>query len=405
MTLGVRRVARILFITVAAMLVVAGGTDAAYAHFAGGREPSSYRGEITNVSPQIPGVTFTLVDAADRIEVRSTSDTPVIIYGYQHKEPGDRDQYLKVSKDGVWVNTESQAGYLNQTLYGSGDAVPERLRNDLGDGEPVWEKVSDEGVYRWHDHRIHWMSEDPPPQVAADPGSEHHIIRDWTIYAKFGDHPESTLTGQLYWVPANPAPWWIVLGSLSVAAFVVGLGWRRMPLIALTGLMGVAALGQAIVTPLPQDEYQGSWSFVLAAAAVPALAVAGLCALAILAIRRGSDSARYLLGGAAALAALQGTSDLPVITRSQLEQHGPDWLARVVIAVVVGIGVGLLAAVVVRSLRAPASDDAERGGGVDIASDEEMRQIHESWSTDRKRGSWMTKRDRPPPRATSDGGV
>lgn len=405
MTLGVRRTARAVLVALAASLVVIGGTDAAYAHFAGGREPANYRGEISSVTPEMPGVSFTLVDAADRIEVRSTSETPVIVYGYQHKEPGDRDQYLKVSKDGVWVNTESQARYLNQTLYGAGDAVPERLRDDLGDGEPVWEKVSDEGVYRWHDHRIHWMSEDPPPQVAADPGSEHHIIRDWKIYAKYGEQAESTVTGQLYWVPANPTPWWLALGGLAIAAFVVGVGWRRGPLVGLTGLLGAAAVGQAIVTPLPQDEYQGSWSFVLAAAAVPALAVAGLCVLAILAIRRGADAARYLLGGAAALAALQGTSDLPVITRSQIEQHGPGWLPRLIIATVVGIGFGLLVAVVVRSLRAPASVATKHGGGVDIASDEEMREIQDSWSVGRKRAPADTKRDGPPPRATAAEGV
>lgn len=372
MGVHVRRAADALVVLLAATIVVLGGADIAAAHFGGGREPSSYRGEITSVTPPLDGVTFALTDSSDRIEVRSTSPVPTIIYGYQHKEPGDRDPYLKVSADGVWVNTESQAGYLNQTRYGS--SPPERLADDRGDGEPRWEKVSDTGVYRWHDHRIHWMFVEPPPAIADDPGSEHHVITDWKIYAKQGDAPESTVTGQLYWIPASPAPWWIAAAGLAVVAFGVGVAWRRTPLAVAAGVLGAAALGQAAVTPLPQDAYQGSFGFVLASAAIPALAVAGLCALGIRALWRGSDAARYLIGGAAALAALQGTSDIPTITRSQLEHSGPEWLVRLIVACVVGIGLGLLAAMVVRSLRRPAVASSG-SGGVDIASDEEMREI------------------------------
>lgn len=392
----VRRTADLLVVVLALVCVVAGSADAALAHFGGGREPSNYRGEITSVSPGLDGVTFRLTDSADRIEIRSTSDIPVIVYGYQHKEPGTRDPYLKVSRDGVWVNTDSQAGYLNRSRFGSGEDIPERLRDDLGDGEPVWEKVSDEGVYRWHDHRIHWMLETPPPAVADDPWSQHQIIRDWKIYVRQGSAPEATVTGQLYWVPPNPWPWWGGALALAVAAFVVGTRWLRAPLAVAVGALGLAAVGEAVVTPLPQDAYQGSFGFVLASASVPALAVAGLCALAVGALRRGADSARYLIGGAAALAALQATSDIPTITRSQLEHSGPAWLVRLIVAAAIGLGVGLLAATIVRSLRTPA---ASRGsGGVDIASEEEMSEIQAGAPT-------VGKRRPPPPRAIASDGV
>ncbi|WP_153503301.1 hypothetical protein [Cumulibacter manganitolerans] len=384
MTLLLRRFADVVVMALALVCLVIGGADVAAAHFGGGREPSSYRGEITSVSPALDGVTFRLTDAADRIEVRSTSRTPVIVYGYQHKEPGDRDPYLKASVDGVWVNTESQAAYLNASRMG-GD-VPARLADDRGEGAPVWKKVSDTGVYRWHDHRIHWMLPEPPAAVSDDPGTEHHVIRDWHIYATQGDRPESTITGQLYWVPASPAPWWLATAGFGLAGVVAGVAGRRSaltngsrgagdaPLVVAACVLGAAAIGQAALTPLPEDAYQGSLGFVLASAAVPALAVAGLCALGVAALRRGSAAARYLIGGAGALAALQGTSDLPAITRSQLEHTGPEWLVRLIVACVVGLGLGLLIGMVARSVRRTPQETRDVRS-VDIASDEELAEI------------------------------
>ncbi|MFV0532865.1 MAG: hypothetical protein ACK5MR_04325 [Cumulibacter sp.] len=394
---ALRRLANTLVVVIAAVCVTVGGADAASAHFGGGREPSNWRGEILSVTPQMPGVSFTLTDSADRIEVRNTSSTPLIIYGYQHKEPGDRDPYLKVSADGVWVNTESQAGYLNETLYGAPEKVPDHLVDDLGDGEPVWEKVSDEGVYRWHDHRIHWMSPDPPSAVTADPSSEHLVIAEWAISAKYGDQPESTITGELRWIPQQAAPWWIVVVVLAIAVIVGGAlrNWRMV--ISITGgVLAVLAVAQAVISPLPQDEYQGEFSFILVSAAVPALAVLGLCLLGVRALRRsGDESAPYLLGGAGALAAIQGSSDVTVLTRSQLEHGGPDWLARLIIAAVIGVGVGMVIAMLRRVMSDRATGNADDaitddppgseprvrpsggGRGLDIASDEEMRQMQD----------------------------
>ena len=381
MSAVVRRTANLLVVLLAAACVTIGGWDAADAHFGGGREPSNWRGEILSVSPPMPGVTFTLTDSADRIEVRNTSTTPVIVYGYQHKEPGDRDPYLKVSADGVWVNTESQAGYLNQTLMGSGELVPARLQDDLGDGEPVWEKVSDEGAYRWHDHRVHWMFLDLPPAVAEDPGSEHLVIDGWKIHAKYGDQPESTVTGELRWVPTQAAPWWIVVVVLVVVVIVVGSLRRwRAPISVAAGMLAVAAIGQWIVSPLPQDEYQGSFSFVLVSAAVPALAVAGLCVLGVGALRRGSrDPAWYLLGAAGALAAIQASSDVTVLTRSQLEHSGPEWLVRLFVAAALGLGIGLFVAMLRRVLRDRSEPSGrDRSREIDIASDGEMQEMQDA---------------------------
>lgn len=376
-----RRTAQLLVVLLAAACVTVGGGKVAYAHFAGGREPSNWRGEILNVSPPMPGVTFALIDNADRIEVRNTSSTPVVVYGYQHKEPGDRDQYLRISAEGVWVNTQSQATYLNEALLGSGDRVPERLSEDRGDGEPSWKKVSDEGVYRWHDHRAHWMSLEPPPAVAADPGSEHLVIDGWKIHAKYGQQPESTITGELRWIPAQSAPWWIVVVTLAALPIIAGnVRRRRTSITVLAGVLAAATLGQAAATPLPQDEYQGSVTFVLASAAVPAIAVVGLCVLGGRALRgRQREPAGYLLGAAGLLAAIQASSDVAVLTRSQLEHAGPAWLVRLTVAAAIGLGIGMFLAMLRRVLRdwRDASGPDQRGD-VDIASDEEMQQMQDA---------------------------
>lgn len=390
----VRRTANLLVVLIAAALVTVGGSKEALAHFGGGREPQNWRGEIVDISGPLPGVSFELTDSADRVEVRSTSQTPLIIYGYQHKEPGDRDQYVKISADGVWINTESQAGYLNETLLGSPDSVPEHLRDDLGNGEPVWEKVSDEGVYRWHDHRVHWMSLDPPPLVAADPHSEHLIVDGWYFHVKYGDDPEVTVTGNLYWVPHYATPWWMLVVAIG-AAVVIAASVRkwRTPVTIAAGALAVAALGQAVVSPLPQDEYQGSFTFMLASAFVPALAIAGLCLLGIRAVRSEAfESSRYLLGASGALSAVQGSSDVTVLTRSQLEHTGPDALVRTIIAAAIGLGIGLFAAMVMKAVRRTdpeAEKERSDRAAVDIASEDEMREIQDSaaflWS--KRRGN------------------
>ena len=93
----------------------------------------------------------------------------------------DGEPYLEVRPDGVFENINSPATYLNETLQG-GEVPPDR-RPDRR--RRPWRRATDEPVARWHDHRSHWMSATPPPQVTAEPDRAHRI-RDWVVPLRSG---------------------------------------------------------------------------------------------------------------------------------------------------------------------------------------------------------------------------
>lgn len=375
-TSGRSAVASLVVAALACAISLLGNPTAAEAHF-GGARPSNYHSYIVSNSAPSPDILIKTLEQGDRVEASNPTATPLMVYGYSHQEAGPKDQYLKISKDGVWVNTKSPAYYLNRTLLGT--SVPPEGSTDV-DTPPVWKKVSDQSTYRWHDHRAHWMSTDPPPQVQAAPDEHHEIFPGNDLYFKYGD-TDFTVVVAMNWVPENSAPWWIVVVVALAAAGLVGIvrSWRGLA-VGTVGLLALAEIGHVVVSPYSQDPSQGTFSFALASALVPGIAIVGLCVLAIRTVVRRQASAYFLLGAAGALAAIQGSSDVSVVWSSQLPQTGPAWLARVIIGLVIGLGAGLLVAAFLlgrRDKRTGLSggggpDDAKSRRIPDIASDEEF---------------------------------
>ncbi|PRZ29494.1 hypothetical protein CLV47_1333 [Antricoccus suffuscus] len=385
-----RAVASLVVATIACVVSFLGNPAAAEAHF-GGARPSNYHSYIVSISPKMPALSIKTVEQGDRVEVSNPTPTPLVVYGYSHQEPGPKDQYLKISRDGVWVNTKSPAYYLNRTLLGT--STPPDGATDV-DAKPVWKKVSDQSTYRWHDHRAHWMSTDLPPQVQAAPDVHHQIFPGNDLYFKYGD-TNFTVVVAMDWVPENSAPWWIVVVVAFAAAALVGIvrSWRALA-VGAVGLLAIAEVGHIAVSPYPQDPALGSFSFSLASALVPGIAIVGLCALSVRSVARRHSSAYFLLGAAGALAAIQGSSDISVIWSSQLPQTGPAWLARVLIGLVIGLGAGLLVAALLLGRRdkraARSSNDGGTADGTsrrtpDIASDKEFTEMAEQIRRPRSR--------------------
>ena len=95
---------------------------------------------------------------------------PCSIEGY------DGEPYARIEPDGtVSVNTDSKAYYINEERDGQ-VAVPDGVD---GKGEPQWEEVSRTGRFEWHDHRMHWMSEDDPEEVKDK--DVRTKIYDWKV--------------------------------------------------------------------------------------------------------------------------------------------------------------------------------------------------------------------------------
>ncbi len=179
-----------------------------------------YRSYITAVTPSVPGLSFQVLEFADRILMTNHTGKTVTIYGYEG-EP-----YARVLANGTAEqNVRSPASYLNTNFYAQVTVPPSASAS----APPKWEVIDRTGQFEWHDHRIHWMSPVAPAKV-KDKGKRTWIF-DWKVPIAVGS-ARGAIDGQLFWTPENSkAPLaLIILGAAIVAAglaFVVFVRRRR----------------------------------------------------------------------------------------------------------------------------------------------------------------------------------
>ncbi len=199
------------FAVAMAALVVA--TPAATAH----EGDPNYLSTINRVTPELDGVTVEVLNRDDRLVLRNRSGEDVIVRGYED-EP-----YAEIRADGtVLVNLDSRAHYLNEERFGGAEPPADADSK----GEPRWDELDRSGRFEWHDHRMHWMSEEPPEQVRDV--TERRKIYDWSVPLEVGGR-QGAIAGTLFWTPQDA-------GGPPTAAIVVGAG-----LLALT-VAGVVAV-------------------------------------------------------------------------------------------------------------------------------------------------------------------
>ncbi|HEX8629609.1 MAG TPA: hypothetical protein VF755_15695 [Catenuloplanes sp.] len=317
----------------------------AQAHGGDAPNGTDYRTVVTAVSPTVDGLTVRTVEAGARLELRNRTGRTIEVLGYQG-EP-----YLEVRPDGVYENVRSPATYLNVSLAGDNQPPPNTADATR---PPQWRKTSDEPVARWHDHRTHWMTAAPPPQVAADP-TRPHRIRDWTVPLRDGTGTV-TVHGTLDWQPPPMAAlWWAAtlltaavvgaLGSLAAGRAATG---NTLAVLAVAG--GLVAVGYAVAREVDAGA-AGPGAFALGLLLGQVWTVlTGLTAVAAgvfaLAGRQAGDFALALAG--VCLAAFAGLPNVAVFGRAIAPIPGPAWSARLMVLAVVGIGAGLAAAGVLR---------------------------------------------------------
>ncbi len=175
-----------------------------------------YRSYITSVTPRVAGLSFQVLEFADRILMTNHTGKTVTIYGYEG-EP-----YARVLANGTAEqNVRSPATYLNTNFYAEVTVPP------IADASapPKWEVIDRTGQFEWHDHRIHWMSPVPPAKVKNT--SRRTLIFDWQVPIMVGT-AKGAIAGQLFWTPeSSKAPLAvivlgvvIVVGGLLFVAFV-----------------------------------------------------------------------------------------------------------------------------------------------------------------------------------------
>lgn len=192
---------------VAAILLLLGAGPAA-AHSGMTKDWQYYRSVVTAVSPQVPGLTLTLLTDGEQVTLTNDTGKVVEVLGYNGED------YLRIGPDGVEENTASLSAYLNGTLVATG--VPQQ--QPAPGAPPAWKRVADGTTFAWHDHRTHWMSVSAPPVVAADP-RKPHVVFDWTLQLRVGGTPVD-VDGRLSWV-GKPRFAGLVLPLVAVGVTVV----------------------------------------------------------------------------------------------------------------------------------------------------------------------------------------
>jgi hypothetical protein len=315
----------------------------AWAHGGDAPDGTNFRTQVTGVSPTLPGVTVRAVEAGARLELTNHGQATVEVLGY------DGEPYLEIRPDGVYQNTHSPATYLNLTLTGSTTVPP----GTDPTAAPEWRRISSEPVARWHDHRAHWMESAPPPQVRADPGRVQRI-RDWTVPLRI-ELATAEVHGTLDWIPPPlPGLWWAlaVLGAAAVSA--LGLRPTSRLAEAAMGALAVAAGTLAIVYAVGRELDAGAKGLgaillgMVSTQAWPLLTALGAIAAGVYALARrpAADFALALTG--CCLALFGGVANAAVLARAVAPVPWPTVTARVVVAGLMAVGAGLVAANVLR---------------------------------------------------------
>jgi hypothetical protein len=331
------------------------GASPADAHSAGNTPSSNYVSKVISIRAADGGeVPFTLqsIEAGSRLELRWRNGSEVFVPDY------DGNPYLRVGPEGVFENQESTAVYLNRDRNGATD-VPEGLNPT---GKPRWKKLSSEPVVRWHDHRGHRMGGDPP-QVRKSPGKPHLVQRETLEILQGADtdgRAQSTTrtfraTVEVRWKPGpSSLPWLALAGVLAIGiitATVIGgrtSEGRRL----LRGPLAFTALGLVVVDVVHllgiAFGVRGTMSAGLARAANIGFGsfaawIAAIVGVVLFLRRR--DDGLYLVTFAAGLMALVGGfSDLSSLGQTSVPFAFSAFVARLVIALTIGLGVGLLVA-------------------------------------------------------------
>lgn len=349
---------RALWIGSVVVFLVVGSAPQANAHSAGNAPSSNYVARIAEITREDgvalrPGeISFDLrsIEATSRLELTWRGGPELSIPDY------DGNPYLRVGREGVFENEQSRAVYLNRDRNGATN-VPENLNPS---GPPVWKRLSSKPVARWHDHRGHRMGGDPP-QVRTAPDKAHLVQRE-TVTILSGASPDGRTTAdtvayeatvEVRWVPGpSKLPW--IAGSavlaIGVAAMsaVVGRSDRGRTRLRPVVLVCVVALVIADVVHLIGISLgiRGTFSQGLTrmiGIGFPSFAAWIASAIGmILFLRKRADGLYLVTFGAGLMAMVGGFADLSALSSTSVPFAFPTTVARIVITLTIGFGVGLV---------------------------------------------------------------
>jgi hypothetical protein len=198
-------------------LVVAMPPLAAQAHSGSSPDAELFRSRITAITPAVSGLVVVVGETGESVTLTNSTGGVVEVPGYSG-EP-----YLRFDGHQVSENANSLSAALN------GNQVIDALPTQQAGGAqapPVWKVVAQGNTFTWHDHRIHWMTQQRPPKVAADPGKAQRVLT-WRIPVTAAGSPV-VIDGELLWIGESGASTTLTVVALAVTGLVVvGLVWAR----------------------------------------------------------------------------------------------------------------------------------------------------------------------------------
>ncbi len=317
------------------------------------------------VDPGLPGVHWKVYTGGLLIEVVNEGDDVLVVEGYEG-EP-----YLRIGPDGVERNRRSPTTYLND------DRVGQRIseRSDVAmpmvadaSAPAQWIHISDEPRMTWHDHRVHWMSPEPPDFVDAGPlarvmmrvnlvgvighaGEDAGVFQEWTIPVTHAGEP-ATVEGEMAWDDPPSAVPYLLVAALLVAPALLGL--RRRDPAAVLRPAAFMVLAVATVNGIHFVDDLISWPSAVLDELFGVLHTslflgAGIGA-AVWSLRTGYGRVLSLAIASAAVLYHQGFVHLPMLQASHFPTVWPDPLVRTTIALGL-LQAGVVAAAILRVRR------------------------------------------------------
>jgi hypothetical protein len=350
-------VRRVGFVVIAVVLFLVLSQRPAAAHGAGGIVATNFEVTVDGITPPLPGVRVRAIEAGSRLELRNDGPEVVVL--------GDRGEpYLRVGPDGTFENRRSPTADLNRRSgHGPAPTAPEPAST-----EADWRKLSDAPVARWHHHGTHWEGPRNPPEVESRPGERHVVYPRWEIGLQRGAD-RAAVFGKLTWVPGpSPAPWFGLMAFAFLAVGALGLLRRWGPPLAVaTAVILGADVVHAFSVAFAFAGGLGSHLAKVVTGSFYAILGWGLAGLAIRLLRRSKVDGLYAgVFAGLSIAVFGGLLDIAKLSRSvSLSVLSID-LARLLVAVSAGGGLGLAAACLLVIQRTP---DARRVVGGDPGED------------------------------------
>ena len=202
---------RVWWAVIAGAILTAAPAGFAHADPPGPTDYSSVIVEVTTPEslPLADDVAITIEGHDSFLSVTVARGTTVKVPGYEGEE------YLKIESDcTAYENQRSMSTWYNKERYGS-DFGADVVDHDAA---PEWLQIASNCTLAWHDHRIHYMS--PQPPVNAKPGDV--IVADSIPFTIDDISVAVRVESSLVERPSLLAPLVAAAGALLLVVGVIG---------------------------------------------------------------------------------------------------------------------------------------------------------------------------------------